>query len=104
MELTDRLAAQELVMGMHARAAQKKDSMSNRTEVMLELVLDIKNNRQPKGGGAISTESLLGQGSLRWLRESRVAEVQLRSVNWPKLLAPRKKVLSDLLQTRLSFL
>lgn len=68
--------------------------MSQRTEIMLELVLDIKNNRKPKGSDAIAAlEALLSQGSLKFLRESKVPDVQLRSVTWDKLLQPDKKVL-----------
>lgn len=67
--------------------------MTQRAETMLELVLDIKNNRRTKGSTPASAlDSLLGQGSLRWLRESHVVDVQLRAVSWQKLLQPDKKV------------
>jgi len=81
-------------VGVHARAAEREGSMSQRTEVMLELVLDIKNNRRPKGAGAGAggLEGLLSQGSQKWLKDSQVGEVQLRAVTWSKLLQPDKKV------------
>jgi hypothetical protein len=84
------------VVGVHARAAEKKGSMSQRTEVMLELVLEIKNNRKSKGGSvtAAGLEVLLSQGSQKWLKDSQVAEVQLRAVTWGKLLQPDKKVVT----------
>lgn len=87
------LFLQELVVGVHQRAAECKDQMSQRTEVMLELILDIKNNRQPKGSakGAV-LEMYLGQGAQRWLKESRVPEIQLRAATWEVLLSPEKKV------------
>ena len=79
-------------MGVHAHAAEVREGMKQRTAVMLELVLDIKNNRRPKGGAtAAALESLLSVGAQRWLRESRVAEVQLRGLTWEKLLLPNKK-------------
>ena len=79
-------------MGVHARAAEAKESMTQRTAVMLELVLDVKNNRRPKAGATVAAlEALLSVGAQRWLRESRVAEVQLRGVTWEKLLLPNKK-------------
>lgn len=79
-------------MAVHSRAAEAKGTMTQRTEVMLELVLDVKNNRRPKGSAAASQESLLSQGSLKFLRDSKGAEVQLRTVTWEKLLQPSKKV------------
>ena len=80
-------------MGVHARAAECKEEMSPRTEVMLELILDIKNNRQPKGSSrGAALDMFLSQGAQRWLKESKVPDVQLRAITWGKLLAPNKKV------------
>ena len=57
---------QDLVLGVHASAAEHKDSMSQRTQVMLELILDIKNNRQPKGAAkAAALEMFLSVKGLR---------------------------------------
>lgn len=87
---------QDLVLGVHAKAAECKDSMSPRTEVMLELILDIKNNRQPKGGKGAALDAFLSQGAQRWLKESKVPDIQLRGVTWQRLLAPNKRVLDIL--------
>ncbi len=64
--------------------------MTERAEILLGLVLDIKNNR--KRPGAATTRELLPTGIFKWLRESGAEAVQLRSVTWAKLLAPNKKV------------
>lgn len=78
---------------MHSRAAEAQGTMSERTQVMLELVLDIKNNRKLKGSAQVAAlESLLSQGSLRFLRESKVPEIQLHGLTWEKLMQPQKKV------------
>ena len=81
------------MVGVHSRAAECRQGMSQRTEVMLELILDIKNNRQPKGGSkGAALEMFMGQGAQCWLKESKVADIQLRAVTWEKLLSPDKKV------------
>lgn len=83
------------MLGVHSRAAECKDSMTPRTQVMLELIVDIKNNRLPKGAARVAAmEMFLSQGAQRWLKESKVSEVQLRSVTWDKLLSSSKKVRS----------
>ena len=84
---------QDFVIEVHKTAAERKDSMSQRAQIMLELVVDIKNNRKAKSSTSENTlESFLSQGSLRWLKESKVEDVQLRGVTWERLLDPNKKV------------
>ena len=69
-------------------------------QALLELVVDIKNNKAPgkKGvspgggsaghGGSGGARAVLGPSVLKWLKQvCCVEEVQLRSVNWTKLLA-----------------
>ena len=55
---------------------------------MLSLLLDIKNNRQRGGGGAVS----LTAATQKWLKSVGSASVVLHSLSWDKLLAPDKKV------------
>lgn len=72
---------------------------------MLELVLDIKNNRRRKsksdqGTGYPGDESLLEEGTLTpgvkaWLRGADVAAVQLQGVSWEALIDSTKKVGSN---------
>ena len=85
-------ALQDFVIEVHKTAAERKDTMSQRAQIMLELVVDIKNNRKAKSSTSENTlESFLSQGSLRWLKESKVEDVQLRGVTWERLLDPNKK-------------
>ena len=84
---------QEFVVAVHATAAERKGEMSQRAEIMLELVVDVKNNRKSKSSALANTlESYLSQGSLRWLKESRVADTQLKNLTWERLIDPQKKV------------
>ena len=74
--------------------------MTKRAQLMLELVVDIKNNKAPgkKGvspgggsaghGGSGGARAVLGPSVLKWLKQvCCVEEVQLRNVPWTKLLA-----------------
>ncbi len=86
---------QEFVVALHERAgrARAEGGMTERGEVLLSLVLDIKNNRQRKAGAAAATtRELLPSGVFKWLREAKAEGVQLHGVSWAKLLAPNKKV------------
>jgi nucleolar MIF4G domain-containing protein 1 len=80
--------------------------MSKRAEIMLELVMDIKNNRLREGkaskaaaaaaaaagkkgrGGAAA---VLQPGLLRWLKQLGVDDVTLSNISWAKLVQPNKK-------------
>jgi hypothetical protein len=61
-------------------------------QVLLSLVLDIKNNKQRSKSNAVSIASVLSGGSLKWLKGCGIEEVQLRNLPWAKVLQPRKKV------------
>ena len=58
---------------------------------MLDLVVDIKNNKASKGSGpgagsgGRKAATVLGPAVLKWLQQSGVEEVQLRNVGWDKL-------------------
>lgn len=58
-------------------------------QVMLSLLLDIKNNRQRGGGGAAIA---LTAGTTKWLKSVGAPTMALTSLSWDKLLAPNKKV------------
>ena len=69
--------------------------MSQRAEIMLELVVDIKNNRKSKGvSNSSPMEAYLSQATLRWLKESKVEDSQLKNLTWKQLLEPNKKVVA----------
>lgn len=61
-------------------------------QVMLSLLLDIKNNRQRGGGAGAVT---LTAGTQKWLKSVGAPAVALHSLSWDKLLAPDKKVGSN---------
>lgn len=80
-------------MTVHAQAARADESMSTRTRLMLDLVLDIKNNRRRKGDEpAAAAEGTLGPAARAWLRSADVQAVQLQGLSWQRLAQPGKKV------------
>ena len=64
-------------------------------QVLLGLVLDIKNNRQRSQGtgGPLTISSVLSAGVLKWLKGCGLDEVQLRNLPWELVLQENKKVL-----------
>jgi nucleolar MIF4G domain-containing protein 1 len=71
--------------------------VSRRARLMLDLVLDIKNNRRRDAGrpgrGGGGAAAVVGAASLRWLRAQGVAEVALGGpcVAWRRLVRPDKR-------------
>lgn len=64
--------------------------MSQRANIMLSLVLDIKNNkRRDKASGPAM---VLSPGVVSWLKQCHVGHVQLKGLTWQKLLSPKKTV------------
>ena len=55
-------------------------------------MLDIKNNKQRNKGAAVSIQSVLSAGVLKWLRGTGMEEVQLLNLSWAKVLQPKKRV------------
>lgn len=83
---------QDFVVAVHARAAKAgaAGQMSQRADIMLSLVLDIKNNkRRDKASGPAA---VLSPGVVTWLKQCHVGHVQLKGLTWQKLLSPDKKV------------
>lgn len=79
-------------MAVHARAAKagSEGGMSQRAEIMLSLVLDIKNNkRRDKASGPTA---VLSPAVVTWLKQCHVGHVQLKGLTWKKLLTSSKKV------------
>ncbi len=79
-------------MAVHARAAKagSDGGMSPRAEIMLSLVLDIKNNkRRDKASGPAA---VLSPAVVTWLKQCHVGHVQLKGLTWNKLLTSSKKV------------
>lgn len=110
---------QDFVLAVHNRAAAAgaAGGMTKRAEIMLELVMDIKNNRQrdvkasraaaaavtAAGGkkaaaaaagaaaGRGGAAAVLQPGLLKWLKQSGIDEVTLANISWAKLIQPNKK-------------
>ena len=63
-------------------------------QVLLGLVLDIKNNRQRSQGtgGPLTISSVLSAGVLKWLKGCETNEVQLRNLSWQLVLQSNKTV------------
>ncbi|GAB4822711.1 hypothetical protein N2152v2_009757 [Parachlorella kessleri] len=91
LRAADPLAMKEFVVSVHARAAEAGGAaaLSKRGQSMLELVVDIKNNR--KRGGDKSAASLLAPAISKWLRSAGVSEVAVGGIAWDKILMPNKK-------------
>ncbi|CAL8471329.1 g10871 [Coccomyxa elongata] len=89
----DPAAMKDFVTAVHARAgkASGEGKLSSRAEVLLSLVLDIKNNKQRNKGAAVSIQSVLSVGVLKWLKSTGMEEVQLRNLSWAKVLQPKRK-------------
>jgi len=87
------------VVAVHARAAKagSEGGMSQRAEIMLSLVLDIKNNkRRDKASGPAA---VLSPAVVTWLKQCHVGHVQLKGLTWNKLLTSNKKVRNDVWAT-----
>lgn len=83
---------QDFVVAVHGRAAKAaaEGKMSPRADIMLSLVLDIKNNR--RRDRASGPAAVLSSGVISWLKQCHVGQVQLKGLTWEKLLSPNKKV------------
>ena len=86
-------AMKDFVVAVHARAAEAgtAGAMSARAQVLLGLVLDIKNNRRRAGRGQPAPPAALAPAPLKFLKDAGVDAVQLRSLPWAKLLAGEQR-------------
>ena len=89
------------MVAIHARAAKAnaEGRMSQRAEIMLSLVLDIKNNK--KRDKVNGPAAVLSPGVVGWLKQCHVQRVQLKGLTWQKLLSPQKKASLKLLAYRI---
>ena len=77
--------SQDLVVLAHQRAAAvpaEAAELTQRSRLLLDLLVDIKNNRHPRPetGGSF------------WLKPHDVAPVQLSGISWEVLASPVKQV------------
>ena len=86
----------EFVVEVHSRAAEKGaessggSSFSTRARVMLDLVVDIKNNRKRQDGNRKKVVSL-DAAAAKWLKGCGVGAVALGGITWKKVLTGDKR-------------
>lgn len=102
-------AMKDFVLAVHERVAQvssQGSGLSTRAKLMLDLVIDIKNNKAPgkSGGDKKGGSSIGGLRLLQWMKPQKVKgkvgggsvkgmvdEVAVRNISWAKLLIPDKR-------------
>ena len=74
------------MLAVHARAAElgSQGALSQRARLMLDLVVDIKNNRK-RGDGAGGRTASLPPPVAKLLRDSNVEAVSLQQLSWEKV-------------------
>ena len=81
----DAVAMKDFVVGVHSKAAElaSQSALSQRARLMLDLVVDIKNNRKrdERGGRTAS----LPADVANLLRDSNVEAVALEQLSWNKV-------------------
>ena len=77
---------------MHTRAAAARagGGMTSRAEVMLGLVLDIKNNKRHRR--VSGQQHVLAPDAHKWLKGAGLAAVQVPPLTWHRLLEGGEKV------------
>ncbi|KAL3133156.1 hypothetical protein ABBQ38_007050 [Trebouxia sp. C0009 RCD-2024] len=87
----DSVSMKDFVVAVHGRAAKAgaEGQMSPRADIMLSLVLDIKNNK--RRDRASGPAAVLSPGVVAWLKQCHVGQVQLKGLTWEKLLSAKKK-------------
>ena len=83
---------QEFVVAVHTRAAAARagGGMTSRAEVMLGLVLDIKNNKRHRR--VSGQQHVLAPEAHKWLKGAGLAAVQVPPLTWQRLLEGGEKV------------
>lgn len=93
------LVLQDFVLAVHARAAAARSAgqLSTRADMLLDVVVEVKNNRA--GGGKDGAQgAAMSPVQQRLLKQWGVGQVLLRGMTWPRLLArDSHKVLCSLL-------
>ena len=82
-----RLCLQDLLVSTHQKAASLPTAdveLGQRTKLLLDTLLAVKNNRQLKPAASTSF----------WIKPGEVAPLQLSGLSWTRLVAPDKRVRS----------
>lgn len=93
----DPMAMKNFVIDIHAKAAEH-ETLTTRAKVMLDLVVDIKNNRMKKKEGVFipsdanaSIASTLPSHTSAWFKSCNVESVAIGGVPWSKIIAREKR-------------
>ena len=95
----DPVGMKEFVISIHSRAAEVGGvgSLSRRAQIMLQLVVDIKNNRKrPRnsndgGSGGTAATTVLSPMVMKWLKSGGVDDVGIAGLTWSRLLNKDKR-------------
>lgn len=86
----DGVGMKAFIESLHAKSATLRTSnaLSQRARLMLELIVDIKNNRKRKNlGGHVGLEATVPAGTLKLLRECNAEAIALHHITWPQVQA-----------------
>ncbi|KAL4421444.1 hypothetical protein ABPG75_010735 [Micractinium tetrahymenae] len=91
LRAADPVAMREFVVAVHARAGEAGGAgqLTKRAQILLELVVDVKNNRRREDAKRRVVE--LAPAVTRWLKASGAADVAIGGIAWSKVLQPNKK-------------
>jgi nucleolar MIF4G domain-containing protein 1 len=96
----DPVRMKEFVISIHSRAAEVGGigSLSRRAQIMLQLVVDIKNNRKRHqnntnndGSGGTAATAVLSPMVLKWLKSGRVDDVSIAGLKWSRVVEKDKR-------------
>lgn len=86
----DAVGMKALIESVHAKSATLKasNSLSQRARLMLELIVDLKNNRKRKNmGGHVGLEATVPPATLKQLRDCNADAMALHYITWPQVQA-----------------
>ena len=78
---------QDFVLAVHARAAEARAAgeLSTRADILLDVVVEVKNNRAARGREGPQS-AVISPVQQRLLKQWGVGEVLLRGMTWARLL------------------
>lgn len=86
----DGVGMKAFIESVHGKSAtlRTNNALSQRARLMLELIVDIKNNRKRKNlGGHVGLEAAVPAGTLKQLRECNAEAMALHHITWPQVQA-----------------
>ncbi|KAI7835645.1 hypothetical protein COHA_010459 [Chlorella ohadii] len=91
LRAADPVAMKEFVVAVHARAGQAGGTgrLTKRAQILLELVVDVKNNRTREE--AKRKVVVLAPAIGKWLKQCGAPDAAVGGISWHKVLQPGKK-------------